>query len=46
MLNEYRAADLEPEDVLLLLTILALFGVAMIGLVWVVIWLALRLLRP
>jgi len=45
VLNEFRAADLEPHDVLLLLVALALVAGGALGLVWLVVWFAVRLVR-
>jgi len=41
----YRAADLEPRDVLLLLIALAVLAAGAVGLIWLLVWLALRLVR-
>jgi len=46
MLNDRHAADIEPRDVLILLAALGLIATGAISLVWIVVWLILRLVRP
>jgi hypothetical protein len=46
MLNDRHAADLDLRDVLLLLAIFALIAGGAIGLVWIVVSIVLRLVRP
>jgi len=46
MLNDRHAADLDPRDVVILLAALGLIAAGTISLIWIVVWLILRLVRP